>query len=258
MSSRPGGQELTRRGLELAGVREGSRLLDIGCGSGETVAWLKASGMKAEGIDINLEKISQAKEAYPDIDVKFGDGELLDAYLSFTFDGILMEGVLSQIHMPDEALHEAWCVMKKGGKLIISDLYEKNPDRRQMQAVRLEAERRSKIPHTRGDCEELGMKYVDFRWEGAFYEQPLIRQLEEIGFHIIAFRDCQEELDAYLRQEDVPDGAPEAPGDAEPGRRGEDIARRRALTRINRDLKTEVDGKARDIGYFLLAAAKPL
>lgn len=239
---RPGGAELTDRGLELAGLRSGSRVLDIGCGDGDTVAYLKETkGMDAEGIDLNLEKIAAAKAKHPDIDVKFGDGEFLDDYMSYTFDGILMESSLSMINMPDEALHEARCVLKKGGKLVISDFYERDPDRGQMRAVRIEADRQSRIPHQEGDCEDRGLKFVNFRFEGAFYQEPLLRQLEETGFQIIAFEDRSADLEEYLRRKEE-----------------EGTGRAAALTEMNRHLRTESGGKPRDIGYFLLAAVKPI
>ncbi len=240
--SRPGGPQITERGLEMAGLKKGCRILDIGCGEGDSIVWLnEEKGMKAEGIDINLARIAEAKEQHPGIDVKYGDGEFLDEYMSFTFDAVLMEGCLSQINMPDEALHEAWCVLKKGGKLIISDVYEKDPNRGQMRAVRIEADRQSRIPHQEGDCENRGLKFVDFRFEGAFYQQPLIRQMEEIGYHILGFEDHSEELEAFLDEK------------AAAG-----TEREEALTQINRYLKAEAGGVKRDIGYFLLAAAKPL
>ena len=231
-AERPGGQALTDRGVELARLKAGSRVLDIGCGRGDTVAHLREDlGMQAEGIDINLAKISEAKEAHPDADVKFGDGEFLDSYMSFTFDGILMESSLGLINMPDEALHEAYCVLKKGGRLIISDLYEKDPDQAQMRAVRIEADRQSRIPHKEGDCEERSLKFVDFRFEGAFYRDALIRQLEEIGYQVSAFEDRSEDLKGYSEED---------------------------LTSLNSYLKTEAGGKKRDIGYFLLIAVKPV
>ena len=230
---RPGGHALTDRGLELAGLRPGSRILDIGCGEGDTVAYLQEEkGMQAEGIDMNLVRISRGKELHPGINVSFGDGEFLDNYMSYTFDGILMESSLSLINMPDEALHEAWCVLKKGGKLIISDLYEKDPDRKQMQAVRIEAERQSRMPHKEGDCEDRGLKYVSFRFEGAFYQRPLIRQLEETGFQIIAVEDHTPELEEWLNQQ--------------------------SLSQLNQYLKTEIGGLKRNIGYCQIVAAKPL
>ncbi|MBQ9014629.1 MAG: class I SAM-dependent methyltransferase [Firmicutes bacterium] len=228
----PGGQKLTDRGIELAKLRSGARVLDIGCGRGDTVAHLGEDlGMQAEGIDINLAKISEAREAHPGADVKFGDGEFLDSYMSFTFDGILMEGSLSLINMPDEALHEAYCVLKKGGRLIISDFYEKDPEEGQMAAVRIEADRQSRIPHREGDCEDRSLKFVDFRFEGAFYQQPLIRQLEETGFQVTAFED---------RSEDLSGCSPED------------------LMQLNKYLKTEAGGRKRSIGYFLLTAVKPV
>ena len=230
--ARPGGQALTDIGIELAKLKAGSRLLDIGCGRGDTVAHLNEElGMQAEGIDINLARISEAKEAHPEADIKFGDGEFLDSYMSFTFDGILMENSLSLINMPDEALHEAYCVLKKGGRLIISDFYEKDPDPDQMWAVAIEADRQSRIPHKEGDCEERSLKFVSFRFEGAFYREALIRQLEETGFQVISFEDRSQDLDGYSEED---------------------------LAGLSSYLKTEAGGRKRDIGYFLMIAAKPV
>ena len=120
---RPGELALTDKAIEIAGLKKGDRVLDIGCGEGDTVAHLMELGMEAEGIDMSLKMLNAAKEKHPGINVKMGDGEFLDDYSSYTFDAITMECVLSLINIPDEALHEAWCVLKKGGKLIISDLY---------------------------------------------------------------------------------------------------------------------------------------
>ncbi|MDO4745768.1 MAG: methyltransferase domain-containing protein, partial [Bacillota bacterium] len=118
---RPGEFAITDKAIEIAGLKKGDKILDIGCGEGDTVAHFNQLGMDAEGIDMSLKMLEAAKEKYPGINVKMGDGEFLDDYPSFTFDGITMECVLSLINIPDEALHEAWCVLKKGGKLIISD-----------------------------------------------------------------------------------------------------------------------------------------
>ena len=91
---RPGDFRITDRGVELSGLKEGDRILDIGCGRGDTVNHLSRDRkMKAEGIDLSLSAVGEAKERYPGINVRFGDGEFLDDYSSFTFDGVFMECV---------------------------------------------------------------------------------------------------------------------------------------------------------------------
>ena len=106
-----------------------------------------------------------------------------------------MQRVLTRINIPDEALHEAYCVLKRGGKLVISDAYYKNPDPKQLKALRIEAQRLSKIPRKEGDCEENPVRFVDFRLNNILFAEPLKRQLEEIGYRISSFEDIDVEPD---------------------------------------------------------------
>lgn len=231
---RPGEFDITDKGIELAGLKKGDKVLDIGCGDGDVLNHLvKDFGMEGEGIDMSLPRISDANEKYPDLKIKFGDGEFLDDYSSFTFDGVMMECVLSLINIPDESLHEVYCVLKKGGKLIISDLYDKNPDPMQLKAVKMEAQRQSKIPHKEGDCEENPTRFVDFRLDGVFFKEPLIAQLKEIGYKVIAFEDRSQDLDNYVAQTLMDEGT---------------------LENLCADEKTL---KKKNLGYFLLVAQKP-
>lgn len=236
---RPGEFNITDRALEIADYKKGSRILDIGCGEGDTVNHLNELGMEAEGIDMNLESIRIAGERYPGINVRFADGSFLDEYMSFTFDGVTFECSLSMINQPDEALHEAYCVMKKGGRLIITDLYEIDPDPQQVKAVEIEAARQARIPHQEGDCDEgTVMRFVNFRYEGAFYKDALIKMMEEeIGYKVIAFEDRTQDLDNYVAQTLMDEGS---------------------LEHLCTNLKWEIDGKKRKIGYFILVAQKPI
>ena len=185
--------EIVKKGIQLAGLKKGAKILDIGCGDGEEVNYLvQELGLDAEGIDTSVAKVAEAKEKYPDIKVHFADGEFLDDYMSFTFDGVLIKNCLSLINMPDESLHEIYCVLKKGGKLVLVDHYETDPDEDQIRAIKMEADRLARIPHQEGDCEDLGQKFVDFRFEGAFFKEPLIAQIEEIGYKVTAFEDVTE------------------------------------------------------------------
>ena len=229
---RPGKFDITDRGMELCGMRKGADVLDIGCGDGTAAEYLQEKyGYKVTGIDLNLAKISEGKERNSGLDLRMGDGEFLDGFLSYSFDCVMMECVLSLINLPDEALHEAYCVLKKGGKLFISDLYIKKPDPRKVQAIRVEAQRQAKIPHQEGDCDEEKMRFVDFRFEGAFIKEPMIRQLEEIGYEVKVFEDRSPELDTYVAEMILQEGSLDNCFTCAKGKKG--------------------------IGYFLLVAEKP-
>ena len=204
-TERPGAFKTTDRALEIANYKMGSRILDIGCGEGDTVDYLNKMGLKAEGIDINLAKIDTAKKTFPGIDVKFGDGTFLDDYMSYTFDGIMMECSLSAMPQPDEAMHEAYCVLKKGGRLIITDYYEKDPDPQQLKAVAIEAARQARMPHNEGDCDGgTPSHFTNFCFEGAFYKEPLIRMIEEeLGMRVLSFEDAGVEVDSDSKKRDL-------------------------------------------------------
>lgn len=205
---RPGKFEITDKAMELCGLKKGAAVLDVGCGDGTAAEYLQDKyGYKVTGIDLNLAKITEGKERNKDLDLRMGDGEFLDDFPSFSFDCVNMECTLSLINLPDEALHEAYCVLKKGGKLFISDLYMKNPDPNQVKAIKIEAERQAKIPHKEDDCGEGKMRFVDFRFEGAFLKEPLMRYLEEVGYEVKAFEDRSDDLDTYVAETILQEGS---------------------------------------------------
>lgn len=209
---KPGEFRITKKAMEIWKLPKGSKVLDIGCGHGDTVEYLeKEYGYECSGIDLSMARIEEGKTRNPERNIKCGDGEFLDDYSSYSFDGVIMECTLSLINLPDEALHEAYCVLKKGGKLFLSDLYIKNPDPGFMKALQIEAEREKSKPHKEGECgtdceEEHKNRVVDFRSDGRFLITPLIEQLAEIGYRNIAWIDCSLELENYVAEKLMKDG----------------------------------------------------
>ena len=237
---RPGKFDITDKAMKIWNLPKGSKVLEVGCGEGDTAQHLKDEyGFEVIGLDKSLAMVNTAKEAHPDIEFMYGDGEILDSFMSFTFDGIVMECVLSLINLADEALHEAYCVMKKGAKIFISDLYMRDPDPEQVKAIKIEADRIAKIPHKEGECDDENengeLRFLDFRFEGRFIEEPLIEQMKEIGFTNIKFEDRTDDLIQYVGQKIFDEG--------------KDALDTCMTCAKNKDKKT---------GYFMLTAEKPL
>lgn len=221
--------KMMNEALSVWNLQKGAEVLDIGCGQGEAVEYMeKEYGYKACGIDLSKGMICKGLNRNPNLDIRYGDGEFLDGFLSYSFDGVRMNRVLSLIGLPDEALHEAYCVLKKGGKLFISDLYIKNPDTELLKTAEIDAQKQQNMPHSEGECgsehgeascdcdehvheecvdcsnceechieidegeneEEHRYRVVNFRSKDRFLMSPFMKELEEIGYAKITWQDC--------------------------------------------------------------------
>jgi len=124
---RPGGLELTARAISLGRPGAGARVLDLGCGAGDTVRALCSQGFDAVGVDCAADP-AIAKESDPNATARrvaraealpFADGSV---------DAILAECSLSLFEDRERALAECARVLVDGGRLMISDLYARQPD----------------------------------------------------------------------------------------------------------------------------------
>lgn len=113
MLGHPGGEQHSRYLIELAFLDKPARWLDMGAGDGSAVALLRSLGYEAEGIDLTPRGP----------DVKQGD------YLHAPYDEEAFDGILSQCsfyvsgNVP-AALGSAARMLRKGGKLVFSDVTE--------------------------------------------------------------------------------------------------------------------------------------
>ena len=193
---RPGGKDITRYATEICDFKKKDKILDIGCGHGDTVELLKSEfGLDAKGIDKNEGHINELQACTGPTDYSFADGGMLD-FPSNSFDGIFMECSLSLINDTREAIHEAYCVLKKGGKLVISDLYWKKttPDHRKVVAQIKEDNNK---PHTFGDCESE-TRVSDCIVDGAFVMEEVMEALKELDMKVLTFENRGDDLRQFV------------------------------------------------------------
>ena len=146
----PGGEELTLEAAKACGWKEGDRILDVGCGGGGSMLLLKKTlGLKPVGCDMDEGMLARARLLDPEFKLRKTDGMSLD-FPSLYFDGALLECSFSLMNRHDEMLNELYCVMKKGAKMAISDLYYINPDPDKAGEVYYEAKRILNTPRRRG------------------------------------------------------------------------------------------------------------
>jgi SAM-dependent methyltransferase len=104
--------DLIRRYADL----DARRILDVGCGLGTYVKKLRAFSEDVYGVDIDAEKVAQAKQELEHIFLAPAEElPFPDAY----FDVVLLHEVLEHVDNDRRALREAYRVAKVGGRLVI-------------------------------------------------------------------------------------------------------------------------------------------
>lgn len=121
---RPGGTLLTQRALDVCSLPAGSRVADIGCGAGETLEYLEGTGpYRAFGLDSSEIFPPQIEARRRPERFVCGRAEALPLK-GDCFDALFCECVLSTLGMKNAALCEFARVLKRGGFLILSDVFD--------------------------------------------------------------------------------------------------------------------------------------
>ncbi|WP_222427645.1 class I SAM-dependent methyltransferase [Desulfobotulus alkaliphilus] len=98
----------------------GARVLDVGCGSGRDLKWLKAQGFHAEGLDRSPELVDFA-ERYSGCRVWQADFETWD-FKDMKVEGLLFSGSL--VHLSEEkvisVMERLGCLLADGGRIYVS------------------------------------------------------------------------------------------------------------------------------------------
>jgi len=116
------------RAYEIMEYRKTGEILDIGCGRGMMLKYLKVRGWKTKGIEFSEDTGAIARRTLKH-DLYIGT-DTLKEFTDEQFDIIVIDYVLEHVNRPYEILKEVHRVLKKRGLLIVSV-----PDIESLQAV---------------------------------------------------------------------------------------------------------------------------
>ena len=172
---------LNRIMAKKADISSGSRVLDMGCGNGNTAAWLsRSTGCRVTGIDLSGVRVDNANAAAQELPTEIGS--LLEfrkaSATSLPFDDHSFTHVWSQatiyhVHEKRQALEQAYRTLEPDGIFVFDDLIKPKPD-----------------------ISENAQKYVYQRllFDTPFSFSSYQETLTEVGFHVLEAHDLSDHL----------------------------------------------------------------
>lgn len=164
--------------LSLSGIDASSRVLDIGCGNGNTAIWLaQQTGCSVVGIDISQVRIDNARSKAgenPELRLEFQKGSVTNMpFAEGEFTHGWSQATIYHVHDRYRGLQEIHRVLKEGGILIFDDL---------VTPVK--------------EITEQGRKYVYDRllFEPTYSQSEYIDVLSQLGLMVLESKDLREHL----------------------------------------------------------------
>lgn len=119
-------ESLQREGMELLDLSDDDRILDIGCGTGETISHGLPEASERHGLDPSAPQLQSAadKDKLDDVQFVQSDGHQLP-YADETFDSIVSVGSILYWTNPVDVLREAYRVTKPGGSILVMGFHRR-------------------------------------------------------------------------------------------------------------------------------------
>ncbi|WP_010677277.1 class I SAM-dependent methyltransferase [Bacillus timonensis] len=102
--------------IDLLNPRNGERILDWGCGTGDLSYEIAQLGAFVTGMDASSEMITKAREKYPSITFTVGNGETFRT--TETYDAVFSNAALHWMKDAVKVVESIQCALHPGGRLV--------------------------------------------------------------------------------------------------------------------------------------------
>lgn len=102
--------------LDACNVKIGMQVLDIATGQGDVAALAAQRGAKVMGVDFSTAMLAIARQRYPYVEFCEGNASALP-FEDASFDAVTINFGLLHFSNPEQALHEAWRVLRSGARI---------------------------------------------------------------------------------------------------------------------------------------------
>ncbi len=166
--------------LERSGIEASSRVLDLGCGNGNTAIWLaEQTGCEVVGVDLSQPRIDNAQakaEEYPSLRLSFQKASATQLpFPENSFTHVWSQATLYHVHQRQQALQEVYRVLQRGGRFVFDDLI---------------------TPIPVNQLSEAAQKYVYERilFKPLFSGQSYAEFMNQLGFEVLQTEDISQHL----------------------------------------------------------------
>jgi ubiquinone/menaquinone biosynthesis C-methylase UbiE len=109
-----------RRRFLLGNLRQGERVLDLGCGTGEFTASLAAAGAAPIGVEVAQAALERARSRHPDLEFCLAPTEGSLPLEDCSFDMVWASEVIEHVADTARWLSEIRRVLRPGGRLLLT------------------------------------------------------------------------------------------------------------------------------------------
>jgi 2-polyprenyl-3-methyl-5-hydroxy-6-metoxy-1,4-benzoquinol methylase len=104
----------------LAGAKPAGRILDVGCGAGPGLRYLRARGAQAVGVDLVYYPLSKAQQAIPGVELVQANVSYVLPFADCRFDIVLLSELIEHLSNGRHLLFDSYRVLRPGGQTIIT------------------------------------------------------------------------------------------------------------------------------------------